>query len=176
MNVTPQQTAVYLVVQAFVAASLGIDLSLVVQGLANRAAIPAAAPGFVVMELTRNGRLRTNVVTWDLTDPAPDALQIEQGTKLTMQLDFYGALAGDWAVIMSTLLRDETGCTALAPTCQPLFTSEPQLAPLEDDEEQYELHYMMEAYLQYNPVVTPPMEFADTLEVTLINVDQAYPP
>jgi hypothetical protein len=50
------------------------------------------------------------------------------------------------------------------------------LAPLEDDELQYEQRWTIEAFLQYNPVVTVPMQFADTASVTLINVDEAYPP
>lgn len=78
--------------------------------------------------------------------------------------------------MLETLLRDETACVALAPTCQPLYSSDATLVPLDDDEQQYEQRWMIEAVLQYNPVTTTPMQFANTLEVTLINVDETYPP
>lgn len=99
-----------------------------------------------------------------------------------MQLDLYGAASGDWAVMLETLLRDETGCIALAgsdptnPICQPLYTSDAVEAPLEDTEDQYEQRWTIEGVLQYNPVTSVPMQFADTLTVTLTNVDEAYPP
>lgn len=172
----PLQDSIYVAMSAFIQAQLGLAQALVLQGLPNRSAMPPASPGFVAMQLTRTSRLRYNIDTWDTTNPAPEVISIEQGTKVWMQLDFYGASAGDWAVITSTLLRDEVGVLALLPNCVPLFTSEPMLAPLDDDEEQYEQRWVMEAYLQYNPVVTVPMDFADTLTVDVINVDEMYPP
>jgi hypothetical protein len=154
----------------------GLGQSLVIQGLPNRTALPPASPGFVSMQLTRAKRLRTNQVTWDQIGLNPTTLEIEQGTELRLQLDLYGAGSGDWGVMLETLLRDETACVALAPTCQPLYSSDATLVPLDDDEQQYEQRWMIEAVLQYNPVTTTPMQFANTLEVTLINVDETYPP
>lgn len=171
----PTQDAIYVAMSSFLQASLGLSQNVVLQGLPNRTAMPPASPGYVTMELQTFRRLRTNQTTWDLIDPAT-ALTIEQGTMLVMDLDFYGALAGDWAVIMCTLLRDEVGCVALAPACQPLYADDGFMIPLDDDELQYELRWHMEAVLQYNPVITAPMQFFETAEVELINVDATYPP
>ena len=177
MNVvTPLFDAVYVDLKAFLVSVTGLDPSLVIQGLPNRSAMPPAAPGFVMMELTRSARLRTNLDEWDTTNPAPTDVTSEQGTELRMQLDLYGAASADWAVMLSTLLRDEIGCVALTPTCQPLYTDDPILAPLDDSEEQYEQRWVITAVLQYNPVTSTPMQFADTLTIDLINVDEAYPP
>lgn len=176
LTVTPVQRSVYVAVKALVVTVTGLDPSLVLQGLPNRSAMPPAAPGFVTMQLARLKQLRTPEETWDHTDVAPVALDVEQGTELRLQLDLYGATSGDWGVMLQTLLRNEAGCVALAPTCQPLYASDAHLAPLDDSESQYEQRWTIEAILQYNPVTSVPMQFADTLAVTVINVDEAYPP
>lgn len=181
-TVTPTQDAVYTLVKSLVVIATGLDPSLVIQGQPNRAAMPPAAPGFAMMQLQRTKRLRTNQDTYDLTNPDPTEIETEQGTELRLQLDLYGASSGDWGVILSTLLRSEYAYTVLAgadpanPITVPLYSSDAFLAPLDDSEQQYENRWTIEAILQYNPVTTVPMEFADTLTVTLINVDETYPP
>lgn len=180
--VSPTQDALYRLIKVLVVTATGLDPSLVIQGQPNRAAMPLAAPGFVTMQATTTKRLITNQETYDPTDPNPTEIDIEQGTQLRMQLDLYGASSGDWGVILSTLLRSEYACIALAgadpqnPVVVPLYSGDAFLAPLDDSELQYENRWTIEAILQYNPVTTVPMQFADTLTVTLINVDETYPP
>jgi hypothetical protein len=112
----------------------------------------------------------------------PTAIDLEQGTEIRLQLDLYGRASGDWGVMLQTLLRSEPGCVILAgadyanPICQPLYASDAHAAPLDDSEDQYEDRWTIEAILQYNPVTSVPQQFADTLELTVINVDEAYPP
>lgn len=175
--VSPVQQDVYAVLQPFIATVTGLDPSVIIQGLPNRVGMPPASPGFVTMQATRMPRIATDVDDWDQTsDIVPEATSIEQSTEIVMQLDCYGADSGDWAVMLCALLRDEFGCAALAPTCQPLYTDDPLLAPLEDSEDQYEQRWTVISHLQYNPVITAPMQFADTLTIDVINVDEAYPP
>lgn len=180
--VTPVQADLYRLVKTLVVAATGLDPVLVIQGQPNRAAMPSAAPGFVMVQTTTTKRLRTNQETWSLTNPNPDHLDVEQGTEIRMQLDLYGEASGDWAVILCTLLRSEYACTVLAgadpttPVVVPLYAGDPFNAPLADSEEQYENRWTIDAILQYNPVTSVPMQFADTLAVTLTNVDEAYPP
>lgn len=186
--VTPVLDDVYALLQAFLMTVTGLAQANVVQGLPNRVAMPEADPGFVSMQATLTKRLRTNLDTgsW-LGEVNPDNVSSEQGTLLRVQLDLYGANSGDWAVMVSTLLRDEYGCVALAgvdgggeplvpPTCQPLYVDDAKMAPLVDSEDQYEQRWIVEAILQYNPVTTTPMQFANEASVTVINVDEAYPP
>lgn len=149
----------------------------VIQMPTNRTAMPPADPGFVGMTARMQGRIMTNLDKWNPQDVAPTTIDIEQAVQLTMQLDCYGAQSGDWATILSTVLRDEFSIDALKATpIVPLYTDEPRFAPLVDGEEQYERRWIVEAYIQYNPVTSTPQQFADTLDVGLINVDVSYPP
>lgn len=177
MNVSPSIFGnVFPSLQAFVAKVTGLDPSLVIQGIQNRASMPEADPGFVVMTAIYQKRLRTNVDTWDTLSSAPTTITAEQGTELRVQLDCYGAASGDWAAMLSTMLRDEVGCLALAPYSQPLFVEDAKMAPLVDSENQYEQRWTLDAILQYNPVTTVPQDFMSEAAVTLVNVDEAYPP
>lgn len=148
----------------------------VIRGPMNRAAQPAV--DHVVITPTLRKRLRTNVETDVDPYPSPGdgTVQIEQGTQLTIQADFYGAQAGDWAAIFSTIWRSEYACKALAPDCAPLYSDEGRMIPLTTGEEQYLERWTVSAVLQYNPVVTTLQQFAGAASVDLINVDERYPP
>ena len=166
---------VYTVLGNFVLSTLGLSAGQVVQGYPNRVAMPLTGP-FVVMTATANRRLRTNVDSWDETNLNPGTIQQEVGMNVSVQLDCYGPNSGEWAVILTGLLRDDVGCAALAPTCQPLYSQDPLRAPLVDAEEQYEDKWIVRAELQYDPIISTAQEFADTLAIDVINVDEAYPP
>lgn len=170
------QRQIYVVVKAFLVTVTDLDPSLILQGLPNRDAMPLASPGFVTMQITHGERLNYNIDTWDPTDPAPTGISSETHWKVRMQIDFYGQQSPDWATVFAGLWKDETAVLALRPICEPLFGTGPLWAPMDDDEQQYEARWTFEAFLQYNPVTTVPMQFADTLSVTLINADEAYPP
>lgn len=170
------QEQLYTVISTFLQSVTGFSQQLVIQGLPNRDAMPLASPGFATMQITLANRLNYNIDTWGPTDPAPTSVNVETHYKGRLQVDFYGAASGDLAAIFASLWRDETGCLALEPTCDPLYTDDPFLAPLDDSEEQYEQRWTVNAYFQYNPVVSVPMTFANELEVTLVSVDEAYPP
>lgn len=167
-------TDVYTAIKAFLVAVLPVDPNSVIQGLGNRAAMPAGP--FVAMTAVLNQRLRTNQTTWDEDNPDPTELSIEQGVQVNVQIDCYGPDSMDWAEIIATLWRDDYGCQALAPTCQPLYSDDPRQIPLVDSEKQYEARWLIGAQLQYDPIVSTPSQFADTLAVTLINVDEKFPP
>lgn len=167
-------TNVYTSLRAFVLGIVPAGVE-VVQGLDNRTAMPPPSPGFVCMTANLLIPLRTPVELWDMADPDPNAIDIEQGTQIRVQLDCYGAASGDWAAQLMTLLRTDYGVRALAPVLAPLYADNPVQAALVNGEEQYEQRWIVGANLQYNPVVTIPMEFADTAEVNLINVDERYP-
>lgn len=185
---SPLLSDVYGVLQPFLMAVTGLAQDLVIQGLPNRTAMPPASPGFISMQATITRRLRTNVDTgsW-IGEVNPNSVSSEQGTLLRVQLDCYGAASGDWAAQISTMFRDDYGCVALAgvdgsgnplvpPICQPLYIDDGKLAALVDTEDQYEQRWVLEAMIQYNPITTAPLQFANTAKVTVINVDEAYPP
>lgn len=177
MNVvTPVLDDLYTVVKAFIVGVTGLDPSLVIQGLPNRTSMPEAEPGFISMQGVLQTRLNTNIDDWNKADPEATTGTSEMHVQVKMQLDCYGSASNAWATMLQTLLRDETACLALAPTCQPLYTGEPMLAPLDDSEDQYEERWILDAELQYNPVTSTAPQFADTLNARLVNVEEAYPP
>ena len=172
--VTPTlQTNIYPALIALIMSVTGLPASNVIQGLANRASMPL--PGFVEVQGLFDSRLRTNIDTYDQTDSAPVTKTLEQGLKLTVQIDCFGPQSHDWANMLSTILRDETGCVALAPSCQPLYADEARMIPLVAGEEQWEERWMVEANLQMNPVTTVPQQYAKVLDLTLVNVREKFP-
>ena len=174
-------TAIYTDLGAFVVSVLGLSAGQCVQGYPNRVAMPVVGP-FVEMHITRSGRLATNVDGWDQTNPSPTAMAQTQSIQLAVQLSCYGPQSGDWAAVLSTLLRDDVACQALygsgsTPICQPLYSDDPIRAPLVDEEQQYEDKWIVTAQLQYNPTVTTVQDFADALgPVGLREVDAFYRP
>lgn len=177
VTVTPVQDDVFTALRAFLLSIVPAG-TIVLRGPVNRSAQPTTE--HIVIEPMFRKRLRTNEIT---DNPPPDGpnpngtADIEQGTQLDIQVDFYGDnLAPTWMDIFTTLFRDETAVIALAPTCAPLYADEGRQIPLTTGEEQYLERWMVLAALQYNPVTTVTQQYADTLEVTLINVDEAYPP
>jgi hypothetical protein len=168
-----------------VAAKIGALLASIVpegtpilQGPVNRVAQPAAS--HVMFSYLFERRLRTNVSTYTRPDPVPPppgpiegTRDIEQGTEIHVQLDFY-ARTGDmqtvakWAAAVSTLWRDEYACDALAPEAAPLYIDDARGAPLAFGEQQYVGRWISTAVLQVNPVTSVPQEFAAEAEVSLV--------
>jgi len=173
-TVTPGLQDVYAAIATFIVGVTGLAADQVVQGLPNRAPMPL--PGFVMFQATEFRRLRTNQHGWDEIDPQPATMAIDQAIELTVQIDCYGPSSADWATMLSTLLRDEYGCTALAPSCQPLFADEARMIPLVDGEEQYEERWSLDARFQVNPVTTIPQQYADTLDLNFVSVEERFPP
>ena len=176
-SISPVLSDVYTALRSFILAQLpGVTGTQVIQGYQNRVAMPTPpGSGFVVMTAFNMKRLRTNVHT---TPPGgnPTTTSAEQGTQVDIQLDLYGPQAADWANILSTLLRDEVGCAALAPNCQPLYADDPVRAPLESAETQYEDRWLLTARIQMNPVTVTSQQYADTLgPVGIIDVEVSYP-
>ena len=155
--------------------------TIVLRGPVDRAAQPIA--DHILVTPVHRERLRTNLYLDHAPPPGPDpngTVDMEQGTKLELQVDFYGETGGEsgpaaWMDAFTTVWRSEYAVDALAPTCSPLYADEGRMMPLVTGEEQYLERWMVRAFLQYNPVTTAPQEYADVLDVTLINVDERYP-
>jgi hypothetical protein len=170
----------------FLQGIIGVDpntsaLVPVVQGQPNRVPMPNVP--FMLMQGMVAGRSSTNLHQYNPTIVQPvgkyGTASTMQKTRVKMQVDFYGPQSENWATAVSTLFRDEYGCTVLAagvnpPLCQPLYSDEPFQGALVNGEEQYEDRWTLVAYVQYNPVTTTAQQFAEALAVTVINVDERY--
>lgn len=107
-----------------------------------------------------------------------------QAAEATVQLDFHSedeTSAGNMAQTVSTLLRDEYGVEAFANQVPPrgvvpLYADDPRQMPFVNDQQQYEWRWVLEARFQVDQQVSVPQEYADAVEVGLIEIDSHYPP
>jgi hypothetical protein len=163
------QDDVFTVVRAFILSLIACE---VVQALDN--SVPMPVNGFIAMQTLFARRLATNIPS--LADPTPTTGRVsaEAHWEHTLQIDCYGPQAGDWAMIISTLWRDEYAATMFAPVCAPLHCDDPKQMPIVDAEANFENRWLITAVLQYNPVVSTPMQFMQAANVNLIDVDVFY--
>lgn len=127
--------------------------------------------GFILMSPMNMTRLSTNIETY--TDPITTIGTADwtQSIQFNVQIDCYGPLSGDWAAIITTLLRSEYA-TDIMVNCKPLYATDPQQLALVDGEQQYELRWTFDAAIQYNPSISTPMQFASTLGPVTIYSEQ----
>jgi hypothetical protein len=163
----------------FIVNLMGLAPTQVIRGYPNRTPQPPTSPpagypvGYVVMTEITKKRLRTNVDNFDATQqaaPAPGPVTSEIGQQLDIQIDVYGANSFEWSDILTTLLRDNIGCVALAPVCQPLHADDPIRGPLTNAEMQYEDRWIVQLKVQYNPVITTAQNYATVLGPVNIEV------
>lgn len=130
----------------------------IVRAQVNRVAMPSN-PGVVLTEMLQV----------DLSVPAteyqPDAgtATVEGPTRIDIQIDFYGAQAGEFCKTVKTAFRSHWGFAHFPANIKPLYTSDGIQSPLTTGEQQYESRWTLTASLQYNPIVTVPQDFADVL-------------
>jgi hypothetical protein len=137
-----------------------------VRGQANRVPMPAGQ--FVVITPTRRQQMAQNAHAYD---PTAQTETIERSTRFDVQIDVYGDASPENAQVITTLLRDEYGATALRPSgVSPLYCSDPMQMPLIAGEQQYIDRWTMTAALHSNVGVTVPMGFANTLITTLTEI------
>ena len=169
-TVAPLQSDVFTALRGFI---LGLIACEVIQGLGNGVSMPAG-PFIALTELFHN-RLSTNTSVYADPTPTTGTVTKTQALQATFQIDCYGPQSSDWANILTTLLRDEYGCNALAPNVQPLNADDPKMMPLIDGEQNYEQRWTITALFQVNPAITLPMQFADQVQVGLVGVNETYP-
>ncbi len=109
---------------------------------------------------------------------------LKQPTEVTFQLDFHSAdmtTSGDMAQVVSTLFRDGFGVAQFANQSPnygvvPLHADEASQMPFLNDQQQYEWRWVVQAKAQVDIDVSVPQQYADAVNVGLIEVDGRYPP
>lgn len=175
LQVTPNHDALYQAMEAFLTGILPNGIP-VIRGLPNRVAMPAPRPGFVLMQALMQNRLSMPVDTFVTGgNTPPTTATITQPIEVPFQVDCYGPYSGSWAATISTAFEDTYGLNALGPNCAPLYANEARMAPLVDEERAYEERWCVDCHLQWTPVATVQQQYADALDLTLVNVDVKYP-
>lgn len=106
---------------------------------------------------------------------------IRQNSVFTVQLDFHSldtTTAVDMAQTISSAFRDSYGVTffnAINPAITPLFADDPRFIPFQNENQQYEQRWMVEANLQVNQTILVPAQYADVASVVLVSVDTGPP-
>ncbi len=125
------------------------------------------------------GNILTSVPVTKISAPiAAGNILFLQKTQFSMQLDVHGPNSGDNAQAITTMLRDDYAVQQFATSglaITPLYADDPRQIPFINAEQQYENRWVIEAMLQVDPVITIPQQFADQLNVMLINVAATYP-
>jgi hypothetical protein len=174
LTVSPKLDDVYAAMVAFILGIIPLDADHVLKGNQNR--IPSPTGPFAILNVISQKRITTNIDTWDTTIPDPSGIVRQQSIWLEMQVDLYGPASGDWAAIFSTMFRDDYGCQALAPNCQPLHADDPTRAPLITAESQYLDRWIVRAQIAYSPVISTVDQFADAVTIDVIDAITHYGP
>jgi len=101
-----------------------------------------------------------------------------QPTKVTVQLDVHGPNSAENAQTISTLFRDDFAVQAFKASgfdVSPLYASDPKQLPFENENAQIENRWVIDAVMQANQTIRASQQFADELDITLIDVEAAYP-
>ena len=111
----------------------------------------------------------TEMLQVDLTVPATDyqpdddTATVYGPSRIDVQIDFYGAQAGEFCKTVKTAFRSHWGFEHFPANIKPLYTSDGMQSPLTTGEQQYESRWTLTASLQYNPTVTVPQQFAEEI-------------
>lgn len=143
----------------------------VIQAQDNRVSMPKS--GFVAMNNAGIDRLSFNV---DYYQSLTQGKTILTPSKYSMQLDFYGPDAAQWAMQTVALFRDEYATQIFPSNIQPLYADDPVQIPLIDAEAQYEQRWKLEASLQYNPTLSTSQQSMEAVEIELAPIDQTFNP
>lgn len=135
-----------------------VGSSEIVRAQVNRVAMPQN-PCILLTEL-----LTTDLSVPDTEyDPDNSAANITGPKRIDVQIDFYDGNSGEYCSTIKTAMRSHWAYSHFPANIKPLYTSDGIQAPLVTGEQQYESRWTLTASLQYNPVVTVPQDFANTL-------------
>lgn len=152
--------------KAWLMDALGVGTASVVQELQNRASAPAA--GFVNMLHKTQKRLSMNTVTY--SGPG-ETVTTTKPTDFQIQVDSYGAAAGDWANVIAAMWASPLAVAFLAPygLC-PLWTDDPVELSIVNGEEQFEERWVVVLHMQFNPAMAAPMTFLTVPKPLFLNI------
>lgn len=177
VSIAPTQSQVLTVLRQFLLAVLPLADGDVILGQINRVPEPVGGD-FVVYWPLRRPRITTNV---DATlDSGAGSSTFTESSEFVVQLDVHGPNSAENAQIVSTLFRDAFAVdffATLSNTVSPLLADEPRYVVFQNDQNQLEDRWIIEARMQVDATTTVTgQDFADSINTTLIDVDAVYPP
>jgi hypothetical protein len=101
-----------------------------------------------------------------------------QPTRITVQLDVHGPNSAENAQTISTLFRDDFAVQAFAASgfdVTPLYVSDPRQLPFENENQQIENRWVIDAVMQANQIIRASQQFADELGINVVSIEAVYP-
>lgn len=135
----------------------------VARGQVNRVAMPPS-PCIIITELMQHDLQ----VPYSIWRGADNQIDVHIAAKVGLQIDCYGPSAAERCQVIGSMWRTGWGFDAFPENTRPLYCSDGNQSPLVTGEQQYESRWTLTAFLQYNPIISVPQQFADELAVTLI--------
>lgn len=164
--------------QAFLMDLTGLPMDNVLDGQQNLTPMPKG--DFIIMTPMRHVGLSTNRVQFDDNGVYGDGKELTQRSiQWPCQIDCYGENAADNATIIGTMIRSEYACEwfrSQNSPLSPLYCTDPHQTTMINGEQQYESRWTMDFTGQFNPTITTPQYFMDTIEVGLVPTDLQSPP
>ena len=163
-----------LTVTQMLAGTVSVDLFLGANGITANTKITAEGTGTGgVGTYTVN-----NTQTLASTTIQAGTKDVLAATKVTVQIDVHGPHSADNAQIITTLFRDAYGVALFAVAgfdVQPLYCDDPRQTPFINGEQQQEERWSIQAVMQANPIVEVAQQFAQVVDVNVVDAEQAYP-
>lgn len=144
----------------------------VIRAQVNRAPMPPS-PCAVLTEILQVD-LSVPAISYQ---PLDETATIVGPSRIDVQIDFYGTLAGEYCKSVQAAFRSGWGFDQFPREVKPLYTSDGAQSPLVTGEQQYESRWTLTASMQYNPSVVVPQQFADELtpeQVVAVDVMQNF--
>lgn len=148
-----------------------------IEGQDNRAPMPVGS--YVVMTSMTTAYLATPRDSWAAGTSNPGVDSTTVSSQWRCQLDFFGPGAQDAALAVSRIVRTDYACgqfTASGVDMQPLYAEEPRNLTMINAENQYEPRWSFDFIAQFNPVISTPLDFADSLTIVPAEIDATFPP
>lgn len=136
----------------------------VVRAQVNRVAMPSN-PCAVLTELL-GVDLSVPYLSPTITN---ETATINGPTRIDIQIDFYGALAGSYCKAVQAAFRSGWAFDQFPANIRPLYTSDGVQSPLLTGEQQYESRWTLTVSMQYNPTVTIPQQSASAAAMNIVD-------
>lgn len=164
-TVSPTKSDIFKAFRAFVLSLVSCE---VVQGLGN--GVPPPVGGYIAITPLFTTRLATNTHGYNDPVTTTGSRDTKQPLQYAVQVDCYGPDSSGWAVMISTMFRDEYALDLLGPSIVPLHCDDPKMIAFVDPAESVQVErWMITANIQVNPVVSIAQQFFDKANVAGVN-------
>jgi len=141
----------------------------IVRGWQNRVSPPFTAAAsdplaFVKLSEVNQVDLETPQMVQS-SDPSIQQATVLTPTRVDVQIDFYGLMAGDYCKAVKAVFRSPYCPDQFPDGIAPLYCGDAIRGALVTGEDQYEDRWLVTASLQYNPTVTVPQQSATVIMV-----------